>query len=152
MNHTQNYNLSQWVKSDQVKMEDFNADNAKIDAAIKAEADARAAETAALSAGLALKGNCQIQIGSYIGNGQCGQEHPTSYTFPVMPAMFIIFRPGGSYPMIAKGNANVAIVINGSNDLTLTWDGNTVSWYGVSANGQYNAREGTYTVVAFYEV
>lgn len=32
MNHTQNYNLSQWVKSDQVRMEDFNADNAKIEA------------------------------------------------------------------------------------------------------------------------
>ena len=35
-NHTTNYGLSQWVKSDQVRMEDFNADNAKIDAAIKA--------------------------------------------------------------------------------------------------------------------
>ena len=31
-NQTANYALSQWVKPDQVKMEDFNADNAKIDA------------------------------------------------------------------------------------------------------------------------
>ena len=41
-NQTTNYNLSQWSKSDQVKMEDFNADNAKIDAAIKAVADSKA--------------------------------------------------------------------------------------------------------------
>ena len=35
-NQTANYSLSQWVKSDQVRMEDFNADNAKLDAALKA--------------------------------------------------------------------------------------------------------------------
>ncbi len=35
-NHTPNYQLSQWEKSDKVLMEDFNADNAKIDAAIQA--------------------------------------------------------------------------------------------------------------------
>lgn len=35
-NQTANYSLSQWVKSDQVQMEDFNADNAKVDAALKA--------------------------------------------------------------------------------------------------------------------
>ena len=34
-NQTANYALSQWVKSDQVRMEDFNADNAKLDAALK---------------------------------------------------------------------------------------------------------------------
>ena len=46
MNHTPNYNLSQWAKSDQVQMEDFNADNAKIDAAIKAVANSKAAQSA----------------------------------------------------------------------------------------------------------
>ena len=35
-NQTANYALSQWVKSDQVRMENFNADNAKLDAALKA--------------------------------------------------------------------------------------------------------------------
>ena len=33
-NHTPNFNLSQWEKTDKVQMEDFNADNAKIDAAL----------------------------------------------------------------------------------------------------------------------
>ncbi len=39
-NFTENYQLSQWSKGDRVKMEDFNADNAKLDAAVK-EADQR---------------------------------------------------------------------------------------------------------------
>ena len=43
MNKTPNYNLSQWAKSDRVLMDDFNADNAKIDAALKAHTDALAA-------------------------------------------------------------------------------------------------------------
>ena len=47
-NQTPNYQLNQWAKSDQVKMEDFNADNAKIDGLLKAGADARAALSAAL--------------------------------------------------------------------------------------------------------
>ena len=34
MDKTSNYNLNQWSKEDRVLMEDFNADNAKLDAAI----------------------------------------------------------------------------------------------------------------------
>ena len=33
-NHTPNYQLSQWERDDRVLMDDFNADNAKIDAAL----------------------------------------------------------------------------------------------------------------------
>ena len=40
MQHTQNYQLSRWAKDDRIMMEDFNADNEKIDAALKANADA----------------------------------------------------------------------------------------------------------------
>ena len=39
MNQTANYQLNQWEKPDRILMEDFNADNAKIDAALKAAAD-----------------------------------------------------------------------------------------------------------------
>ena len=55
MQHTQNYQLSRWEKDDRIMMEDFNADNEKIDAALKANADAVSAlevgkaDTAALS-------------------------------------------------------------------------------------------------------
>ena len=40
MQHTQNYQLSRWEKDDRIMMEDFNADNETIDAALKANADA----------------------------------------------------------------------------------------------------------------
>ena len=39
MNQTPNYQLNQWEAADQVLRADFNADNAKIDAAIHAVAD-----------------------------------------------------------------------------------------------------------------
>ena len=54
MTKTTNYQLNQWAKPDRVMMDDFNADNAKIDAALKANADAIAAETTARVAGDAL--------------------------------------------------------------------------------------------------
>ena len=53
MTKTTNYQLNQWVKSDRLMMDDFNADNQKIDAAIKAVAD----------------GTMQFITGSYVGDG-----------------------------------------------------------------------------------
>lgn len=41
MRETSNYKLSQWDKTDRIKMEDFNEDNQKIDAALAAEKQAR---------------------------------------------------------------------------------------------------------------
>jgi len=49
-NFTPNYQLNQWEADDRVLRVDFNADNAKLDAAIKAQADGLAAEKRALSA------------------------------------------------------------------------------------------------------
>ena len=42
-NHTEHYSLSQWLAADQVQRTDFNADNAKIDAALRTKSDAIAA-------------------------------------------------------------------------------------------------------------
>ena len=40
MNQTTNYQLSQWEATDRILMSDFNSDNAKIDGALKVQADA----------------------------------------------------------------------------------------------------------------
>ena len=40
MNQTANFGLNQWVAEDRIMMQDFNSDNAKLDAALKAIADA----------------------------------------------------------------------------------------------------------------
>ena len=50
MNQTANYQLSQWEATDRFLMSDFNSDNSKIDAALKANAEAIAAEAAARQA------------------------------------------------------------------------------------------------------
>ena len=47
MNKTANFQLTQWEKTDRIMMEDFNRDNAAIDAALKSNADAITAEAAA---------------------------------------------------------------------------------------------------------
>ena len=39
-NHTTNYDLNQWEATDKVLRAEFNEDNAKIDAALKSNADA----------------------------------------------------------------------------------------------------------------
>lgn len=55
MEKTPKYDLSQWAKTDRILMEDFNADNAAIEAALAALAAAQAAETARVNTELAAK-------------------------------------------------------------------------------------------------
>ena len=57
MQHTTNYNLNQWEAGDVVRREDFNADNAKIDAALKSVSDA----------------SPEIVFGTYTGDGNASQ-------------------------------------------------------------------------------
>ena len=46
MNQTPNYQLSQWESTDRILMQNFNSDNAKLDAALKAHSDAIAGKAA----------------------------------------------------------------------------------------------------------
>ena len=48
MEHTRDYELTIWDAEDRIMREDFNADNAKIEAALQQEATAREAADAAL--------------------------------------------------------------------------------------------------------
>src|SRR5699024_2355894 len=62
---TEHYELNQWLATDQVLRTDFNADNAKIDAAL-----AGLAETdTALWAAVQKCGNCKIVRVPFTGNG-----------------------------------------------------------------------------------
>ena len=169
MNHTQNYNLNQWAKSDQVKMEDFNADNAKIDAAIKAEADARTAlaaqvaqkaSTSALNAlsatvsghttTLGKKGNCQIYTTTYNGNGSYGDNHPNTLYFPRKPLLIFIFQDGCYMPLVYGAGASFGIARGGTmGGVSVTWSGNSVTWYSLDAQSQMNI--GNYRVIALFQ-
>lgn len=66
-NSTANYKLNQWVGSDKPKMQDFNADNAKIDAAIHAHASDESLHISEASLQEILKS--MPVFGSYTGTG-----------------------------------------------------------------------------------
>ena len=89
-NHTENYGLSQWEATDSVLHTDFNADNAKLDAALKAQADALAGKADvstvnALSSRLTAR-NCRVVTQSYTGNG----SKTKTLSFPGRPMMVSI--------------------------------------------------------------
>ena len=89
-NQTTNYGLSQWVKSDQVLMEDFNADNAKIDGALAAHG----LELAKLP----FFGNCRIEHFSYVGTGKYGPNNPTVIPYSRRPLLVVVI--GENYCMM----------------------------------------------------
>lgn len=71
MTETSNYQLNQWEKTDRILMEDFNADNAKVDAALKAIREA----------------GFQIISGSFEGTGDVGVRE---YSIGVKPKLLFV--------------------------------------------------------------
>ena len=153
MTKTTNYQLNQWAKSDRVMMDDFNADNAKIDAALTANADAIAAETAAV----ALCGNCKIIAGTYTGNGAYSNPGAQTLNFSGKPfAVFILPTDAndGIGPLILLRGAPWSTTNANSsyNSVHITWDTNAVSWYGErNPNLMANSSGKTYYYVALLE-
>ena len=105
-NQTSNYQLSQWSKTDRVKMEDFNADNAKLDANLKAvdsRVDALSAGKAEASALAALTGRVaqleqsRFYIGGYTGDGKATR----TITLPWAPVFMIMFTDFDNYDTAA---------------------------------------------------
>ena len=114
-NHTTNYKLNQWLSADQVLRTDFNADNAKIDAALagKAETETVSALQAAV-AGKAEQANLsalEAQVnsmgiakaeGTYTGDGGTQQAITTGFR----PALVILFNLGSDL-----GNSNLVFLL-----------------------------------------
>ena len=138
MTKTTNYQLNQWAKSDRIMMDDFNADNQKIDAA------------------LAACGNCKIATGSYTGTGEYGAEHPNTLTFDFAPKVIIVrkgYESSKQQLFIFSGMTGVMCEFQWNSDdrVTLSWsnNGKTVSWYAENALKQLNSTyEGTYYYLA----
>lgn len=94
MKKTTNYQLNQWDPDDKVLRTDFNADNAKIDAAIKVNADAVAAETSARNSAVASVRAAipRIAAGSYTGDGAASRTISLGFT----PKAVLLFTQRGS--------------------------------------------------------
>ena len=148
---TPNYGLSRWALDDKVLMSDFNDDNTKIDAALKAEADTRAnaiqAEASARSAGLqeaanaraamaatlATRGNCRIVCGSYTGNNLAGEANPCTLTFDKPPVAVFVLPANNPFQGMLALFRGATLVCSSPEYLTsqnfISWSGNSVSWY-----------------------
>ena len=133
-NQTTNYNLNQWAVEDRVLREEFNRDNANIDAA------------------LAAAGNCYLVQGTYVGTGTVGKDHPNSITFDGKAALVIIM--GGKYhAILVRSSTEAEGYIDGSaRQYVVTWTSNSVSWYNInstqSPESQLNGEGITYYYVA----
>ena len=161
MTKTTNYQLNQWAKSDRVMMDDFNADNTKIDAALKANADTAAANTQTLAAqaqAIAKLGNGAVAFGTYTGNGKSGSSYPNTLNFPHKPVLVFvqaterdpIFRM-----MLVRGSKWAsASPTDPSNysKIVVNWTETSVTWYSeANDSGQLN-RNISYNYAALLSV
>ena len=165
-NYTSNYGLCQWEANDKVLRSEFNGDNAKIDAAISA-VDSRVdgkASTSALNSlkntvsslsttvsgqgnTLGKKGNCQVAVTSYTGNGQDTRTH----TFPKKPVMFFII---GNALMFVGYGSTWAMNHDGSFAINTAWSGTSVTLSVNAITNQAraiaNVNGKTYQIIALY--
>ena len=177
MTKTINYNLNQWDADDPVRRTDFNEDNAKLDAALSAKADAAAvaaaqsqvqaqlagkADTSALAALQTVvngKGNCQVEYGTYVGTGGYGSDwsHPTVLRLGYRPRLVLVGAENddglGIFLWPAPWTANIHQANNSG--LAVQWLEDGLQWqdtngYTQRAGGQLNESGVTYYYVAFH--
>ena len=147
-NYTSNYNLNQWAASDKVQRVDFNADNAKIDAALAGKASTSAltalentvnsklsglqGAVSGQGAALSLR-NCCFVTGTYQGNGEEGEASSITINFPRKPVYVRISSSRDLRSISAIRGQNTVIYWNPQvyNHLAFTWGAKSVSWHPV---------------------
>ena len=103
MTKTTNYQLNQWAKSDRVMMDDFNADNAKIDAALAAR-------------------NCRFYTSTYNGTG----EAEATFTFPGKPILIVISSASMVSIAVRSAEYGNTLMPNGFYQFKSTWSEKSV--------------------------
>lgn len=130
---TERYQLNQWSLDDPIQMEEFNADNRKLEQALTE-----------------LDSSClRIAFGSYTGTGEYGKDNAITLTFPFRPRLFYCFRGGlgDMFTLVHSGMTGYVApdLSSGDYSISLTWTDNSVSWYnGRSAYAQLNEKDKVY--------
>lgn len=174
-NKTSNYQLNQWVKSDKVLMEEFNADNAKIDAALASKASTSALSSAQSTlnskitnlqstvsgqgTALSLR-NCRFVTGSYQGEAQEATSGPVTLTFPYKPVfVFLCATIRTTFFTAARGQSVTYRTQSLDTRPTyLEWGERTLKWSPLptfaiaSSQDQMNESVDTYHYFAILEV
>ena len=147
MEQTPNYALSQWDEQDRILREDFNANNAKLEQALAAQADT----LAPIAAKIGKLGNCQLYTASYFGTGE--DNHLLTHTFPAKPIIVIIRTTSGNYTLtFIRGCAGTYTTGADKHPSTVFWNGNSISWTATSIHGNANAYNETYHIVALLDL
>lgn len=155
MKRTTNYAFPDWEKTDPIKMDDFNDMTRKLDAALKAEADATAekadgAAIAALQNSIGTVGkNCRLVYGSYVGDGRVGENQPVSLAFDFYPAVVLVASTSGEQTSCFIHGC-VYVQSTTRYNMRVAWTNNSLSWcYNGSSGYDMNNGSGeTYYYVA----
>ena len=128
MNYTQHYQLPTWDEDDRILRTDFNDMTDKLDTAL-----------AAHDGKLDWLGNCRVETGSYVGTGECGEEHPNTLTLQGEPLVVLVY--GGGFPAILTPvGQSIHFRPSAADILPTTVAGHTISWYhGTNVSSQMNA-------------
>ena len=111
MNHTPNYNLSQWDAEDKVLHTDFNADNVKIDAALSGLASGKADAPALEALAQTLTEKVNILTGRYTGDGTASR----TISLGGQPrAVFVCPNSGRTYNSRSNGFCMGGLAVPGS--------------------------------------
>ena len=163
-NQTANYDLNQWLSTDQVLRTDFNTDNAKLDAALAglAETAAEKADQSALDALAVSKAEQsvvdalsaqvaalpRIAAGTYVGTGTSDSSGPCRLDFTDSlgrPPQLVVVRPQagmGDGLVLLQGMTESMDALSGNygsgSNNTVSWFGASVSWYAEFAASQFN--------------
>ena len=128
MKKTAQFGLNQWEMSDRIQMQDFNRDNAAIEAALGTR-------------------NCQFYTASYTGDG----EATKSWTFPAKPVLVVII---GQVITVLIRDFSIGITQFGSSthQLQATWEENSVTWVNTNNSGNISANgKANYGIFAILE-
>ncbi len=155
-NYTEHYGLCQWEETDQVLREEFNQDNAKMDAELNTLAQMVIQQKEVLEKqqeSITKLGNCQIYTASYTGDGE---TKTMSHVFPHKPIVVMIMSMwtgllSNASDIIACQGKTIPIV--GYDELEITWSGNTMAWfYDGSTEVLLNYPNRSYQIVALLDM
>lgn len=134
MQHTSQYQLNQWAKTDRIQMEDFNTDNLKIEQALAALADsltgkADSAAVGALQAALANVSPVVKLLSVTLGNSAANWDIPVGTLDFDQYTAFLI------YPSFqTSGNDPIYLRLNSISDTCYSDNGKSKNYF-LSLNG-----------------
>ena len=126
-----NYQLNQWEKSDRILMDDFNADNQKIDTALGTR-------------------NCRFYTSTYNGTG----EAEATFTFPGKPILIVISSASMVSIAVRSAEYGNTLIPNGFYQFKSTWSEKSVLFTNTNNDAlvSANMKNRTYGMFAILEV